>query len=220
MVGAVASIALGVISSGGEASRSGVASGRVVLDTPKSQLIHRAPRGHDTLPWRAELLADYLAVRPLRERIAKEVGIRTSELVVVHPPLTVPEVPTTLPARAARVANATFEDYILTVRFNELAPIISIEAAAPSREAAARLAGAASAAVQDTGTPSRVSPMIQGLVIESIGPVQSKELVDKPKLVLGVALGLGLFFIWCAAVALGSRSVEVLRALAGRPQAA
>jgi hypothetical protein len=220
VVGALVSIALGVLAAGGETSRSGVASARVVMDTERSQLIYRAPSGHDTLPWRAQLLADLTASRPLRERIAKEVGIKEKELAVVLPQLNAPVIPSTLPSRASRVANATFEEYVLTVRFDELSPIITIDATAPSRGAAARLAGAASTALQDTGTPALVAPGIQGLAVESVGPVQSKEIVKKPKLVLGVALVVCLFGFWCGAVALGPRLLELWRSVAGRPQTA
>lgn len=220
LIGAVASIALGLVAAGGETSRSGFASARVVLDTERSQLIYRAPSGHGTLPWRAQLLADLTATRPVRERITTEVGIKDRELLVVLPQLDVPVIPSTLPSRASRAANATFEEYILTVRFDELAPLISIDATAPSREAASRLAGAASSALQDTGTPALVTPGIQGLAVESVGPVLSKEIVKKPKLVLGLALVLCVFGFWCGALALGPRLLDFWRAVAGRPQAA
>jgi uncharacterized protein involved in exopolysaccharide biosynthesis len=220
LVGAVAAVALGVIAAGGETTRSGTASTRVVVDTEKSELIYQNPYGHDTLHWRADLLADLLASGPLREQVATEAGIKAKELAVVLPPLAVPVIPSTLPSRASKVANPTSDEYILTVHVDEVAPIISIEAAAPSRGAAARLAGAASAALQQTGTPTEVRPGIQGLAVESVGPVQSKEIVNKPKLVLGFALVVCLFCAWCGAIALGPRLLEAWRSFAERPQAA
>ena len=220
LVGALAAVALGVIAAGGQTTRSGTASARVVVDTEKSELIYQNPGGHDTLHWRADLLADLLDSGPLREQVATEAGINTKELGVVLPPLAVPVIPSTLPSRASKVANQTFYEYILTVHVDEVAPIISIEAAAPSRGAAARLAGTASAALQETGTPAQVTHGIQGLAVESVGPVQSKEIVNKPKLVLGFALVVCLFCAWCGAIALGPRLLEAWRGVAERPQAA
>jgi capsular polysaccharide biosynthesis protein len=220
LLGALAAVALGVMAAGGETTRSGTASTRVVVDTEKSELIYQNPSGHDTLRWRADLLADLLASGPLREQVATQAGIRAKELAVVLPPLAVPVVPSTLPSRASKVANSVLDKYILTVHVDDVAPIISIEAAAPSRRAAARLAGAASATLQKTGTPAQVTRGIQGLAIESAGPVQSKEIVKKPKLVLGFALVVCLFCAWCGAIALGPRLLEAWRGVAERPQAA
>jgi hypothetical protein len=192
-----------------------------VVDTERSELIYQAPRGHDTLPWRAQLLAYLTESGPLRKRIASQAGIPVKRLAVVEPPLAVPEIPATLASRAAKVANVIYEDHVLTVSFDELTPIISVDAAAPTREAAARLAAAASATLREAGTPASDIPGIQPLRVESLGPVQSKEIVEKPKLVFAVALALVLFCAWCAIVAVGPRALRGARAfVARRPRAA
>lgn len=204
-IGAVAAIAVGVLAAGGETEKTGTASARLVLDTAPSQLIHQAPTGSDTLLWRTVMLADLTASRPLMDRIAGEVGIRRNELAVVHPELAVPVIPATLPSRAATVAAVTPEEYVLTVRFDELLPIIALEANAPDRRAAVRLVEAAGDALKDIGTPERVTPQIQGLTVESVGPVRSRTIIDKPQPLLGIGFAIAVFAVWSAGVALSPR---------------
>lgn len=227
-IGAVAAIAVGVLAAGGPTEKSGTASARLVLDTAKSQLIHQAPLGGETLTWRTVLLADLAASMSVTDRIASELGIHRSELVVVQPELTVPALPTTLPTRAAKAAGVTSEEYVLTVSFDELLPIISLQAEAPNRGAAVRLVEAAAGALKETGTPAPITPVsqglsvngIQGLAVENVGPVRSKAIIDKPQPLLGVAIALVLFGLWCAAVALLPRLLDAWRRIGLRRQPA
>jgi hypothetical protein len=215
-IGAVLAIGMGVLAAGGETTRTGTASERLVLDTAKSQLIHQAPPGADTLTWRTVLLADLAGSRPLTDRIVHELGIKRSELVVVHPELTAPVMPATLATRAAEVAAVIREKYILTVSFDELLPIISLKAEAPDRRSAVRLVEAAVGTLKDTGTPARITPRIQGLVVQSVGPPRSRTIIDKPQPLLGIAVAIALFGLWCSGVALIPRLLRAWRD-SGRP---
>jgi hypothetical protein len=219
-IGAVLAIAVGVLAAGGKTERSGTASARLVLDTDRSQLIHQAPRGSETLPWRAVLLAELAGSKALTDDIAGEAGIRPNELVVVYPELADPFLPAILPTRAAEVARVTSEKYILTVRFDEMLPIISLEAEAPDRRTAIRLVTAAKGAIDDAGTPTQAGPQIQSLVVESAGPVRSKTIVNKPQPLLAVVLAILLFGIWSAGVAVIPRLASAWRRYGGRPQLA
>jgi hypothetical protein len=219
-IGAVVAIAIGVLAAGGQTKKSGTASARLVLDTGRSQLIHQAPRGADTLPWRAVLLADLAGSRPLMDRIASQADIRRSELVVVHPDLAEPVLPATLPTRAAEVARVISEKYVLTVRFDEMLPIVSLGAEAPDRRAAVRLVAAAVDTLEDAGTPTEAAPQIQSLVVESAGPVRSRAIIDRPQPLLGVVLAIVLFGMWCAALAVIPRVLSAWRRFGPRPQPA
>ena len=216
-IGAVLAIAVGVLAAGGKTERSSTASARLVLDTARSQLIHQAPRGSETLAWRAVLLAELAGSKALTDDIADEAGIRPNELVVVYPELADPFLPAILPTRAAEVARVTSEKYILTVRFDEMLPIISLEAEAPDRGTAIRLVTAAKGAIDDAGTSTQAGPQIQSLVVENAGPVRSKTIVDKPQPLLGVVLAILLFGIWSAGVAVIPRLVSAWRRYGGRP---
>jgi hypothetical protein len=201
-IGAVAAIAIGILAAGrGETKTTGSASARLIVDTAKSQLTYQAPGAVDTLPWRTSLLAYLAGSRSLTDRIATEVGIRRSELAVLYPDLEVPEKPDSLPSRASEVAAVISEKYVLTVDYDELLPVISLGAEAPDRGAASRLVEAAIGALKDAGTPASVTPQIQGLAVDSIGPVRSKAVVHKLPPLLGVGIAIVLFGIWSAAVA-------------------
>jgi hypothetical protein len=219
-IGAVVAIAVGVMTAGGPTKTSGTASARLVLDTAKSQLINQAPVGGETLTWRTVLLADLAGGDPLTDRIAGEVGIPRTELVVVQPELSAPVMPAALPTRAATVAGVTSEKYVLTVSFDELLPIISLQAEAPDRRAAVRLLDAAMGALKDTGRSTRTTAHLQGLTVDSVGPVRSKAIVDKPQPLLGVAVAMALFGLWSAGVALIPRLLGALRHPGRLPQQA
>ena len=128
--------------------------------------------------------------------------------------------PTTLPTRAATVAGVTPEKYVLTVGFDEVLPIIALKAEAPSRGAAVRLVEAAMGALKDTGTPTGTTPQIQGLVVESVGPVRSKAIIDKPQPLLGVAIAIGCSGSGPQAVALIPRLLSAWRGAGRWPQPA
>lgn len=219
-IGAVVAIAVGVLAAGGETKKSGTASARLVLDTARSQLTHQNPSGADTLTWRTVLLADLAGSRSLTDRIANQVGIRRNELVVVHPELEAPVLAATLPTRASEVAGVTSEKYILTVGFDEFLPIIALQAEAPDRRAAVRLVEAAEGALEDTATTpaSTTTSRIQGLVVESVGPVRSKAIIDEPQPLLGVAIAIVLFGVWSTGVALIPRLLSVWQDIARRPR--
>ena len=219
-IGLVLAIAAGVYVTTAATKTTGTASARVMVDTARSQLIHGAPRGDDTLTWRSVLLAYLGGTRPLTDRITDEVGIRRKELLVAYPTLEDPWRPAALPSKAAEAALVVWEKYILTVSFEELLPIISLKGEAPDREASVRLVEAAVSALIDAGTPARVEPGIQGLSVESLGPVRSKSVVEKPKPLLGAAVAIVLFGLWCAAVVFIPLLLGAWRNAGRRPQPA
>ena len=198
---AVVAIAIGVAATGLATKTTGKASARVMLDTASSQLTHGAPSGGDTLTWRSVLLAYLAGSRALTDRIADQAGIPRDQLVVVYPTLEVPWRPAALPSTAAEVGGVIWEKYVLTIGFDELVPIISLKAEAPDRGAAARLAAAAVSTLEEAGTPAQVRPGIQGLAVESLGPVRSKAVVKRPQPVLGAAIALILFGLCVAGLA-------------------
>ena len=210
-IGAVVAIAIGVLATGLTTQTSGKASARVMLDTANSQLTHGAPSGGDTLTWRSVILAYLAGSRALTDRIADQAGIRRNQLVVVYPTLEDPWRPAALPSKASEVANVVPEKYVLTVTFDELIPIISLKAEAPDRRASARLAAAAVSTLEEAATPTQVTPGIQGLAVESLGPVRSKAIVQRPQPLLGAAIALVLFGLWVACVAFIPLFLDALR---------
>lgn len=204
-LGAVAAAALGVAAAIGEPSRVGVASVRVALDTPRSQLIDRMPVGAESLGWRAALLADLMVSEPVKRDIAREARVAPDSLAVVEPLLAAPMVSAPLPKSAAVAAAVTPELYLLAVSVHDELPIVSLDARAPSRRAAVRLAEAAARTLRAAASSSAAGPEMQGLVAESVGPVQTTRIVDGPRRAASLGIFIFVFVLWCGAVALFPR---------------
>lgn len=115
----------------------GVASLRVVLDTPTSQTVQDSPVGMTTLEWRTGLFADVLAEDGPRAGIARRMGIPADQLVVTAPYMSVPAAVVPLPKAALEAATSIPQPYQLAVQQVGLMPIIGIDAHAPTRAEAA-----------------------------------------------------------------------------------
>jgi len=217
LVGVVLAAAVGaLLFTRPAAKNSAVAQTRVVLDTPKSQVVDASPSGADTLAWRAGLLADLMATEPVTKKIARELGVPHGDLAVVNPALEAPEAPSSLPKNAAKAAAVTEAQHVLVVRYDELLPIVSIEALAPSRAAATKLANAAAGELKAAATGSGTAE-VQGFVVEQAGPVHVEDVSAPSGKLKALAAVIVLMGAWCAAVALLPGIARAWRA-AGRPQ--
>jgi hypothetical protein len=214
LAGAVVAIALAVALGKPPTGSSAVAWTRVTLDTPKSQVVESDPRGADSLPWRAALMVHLMSTDESVRELARRVGVRPEDVAVVDPALAEPQVPASMPAGAAEAASFTVAPYVLTiyVRVTQL-PMINIEAAAPDRDGAKRLAEAAVDIFEGESSPTETpytSRILTGggaalkyqtYVIEAVAPVRSKEILSggSPTKQISVLM---LFGAWCAAVLL------------------
>lgn len=198
-IGLVLSAGFGVLAIHKPATRFGVASKRVLLDTPSSQTVEADPRGVDTLAWRAELASDLMGDNASQRAIARAAGIAPGQLVVSAPYLSVPAVALPLARSALDVASAPPQPYQLAIQAADRLPVIGIDARAPTRAGAGRLADAA-AAVMTTLAASEASPDAQPLVLRQIGPAHAREVVDRPRRMMGVGVAAVVFGAWCAAL--------------------
>lgn len=202
-VGVLAAAAVFLMVEAGKTREVSVARTGVVLDTPSSQLTHLAPRGADSLGWRAGLLGDLTTSREARDRIARAAGVDPRQLRVTDPALAIPPVPASLPRSAAEAAGTTPERYVLALRFDRLVPVIAIEAAAPERSTAIRLAEAAAAELK-TRAPAPEAAARWPFVVEDVGPVRIREIGGGSRTAVALAIGAFVFAMWCAAIALAS----------------
>jgi hypothetical protein len=221
-LGVVAATAVGLAIASGGGSRSGIAEARVVLDTPRSQLVEAVAIGADTLGWRASLLADLMSSRPVRTRIAHDSHIPEDSLVVVAPYLSVPAKPTALAKLGLDASAATPEPYVLSVGrtagvpFDAPLPLISIKARAPDPTKATRLANAATAALiaaaaTPESTPDIHRSEIQQFVVESVGPARAHEVVEGSRVLVALAVAILLLGLWGCCIALVSGVVRSRR---------
>jgi hypothetical protein len=212
VAGALVAVAIGIAFGRPQTTSSALARTRVALDTTTSQLVASAPNGADTLPWRASLLMHLMATDATQGQLAQRLGVARDQVAVVDVHFSVPEIPASMPQVAADAANITVAPYVLTVyRLNAALPVISIDAAAPDRAGAKRLAAAAVAVLKSQASPggryrSRIetdagSPKtLQPFVVDQVASVRV-ELVAGSTLstkALGAAF---LFFVWTACLA-------------------
>src|SRR5919199_1890517 len=158
--------------------------------------------GRTTLAWRAALLSHLLAAGTGRQALARRIGVPVDQLAVVDQELAAPAVPSSLP-KAVSAAIVPRAPYAVSVSMpNGAVPIIAIEAYAPDRSGAVRLARASAQLLQSQSSPDAVGPGVQPLVIESAAPIHARTLSGGGPLRRAAVFVL-LWGLWTAAVALG-----------------
>lgn len=200
LAGLVLALAIGFAASRGPSTQLGIASTRVVLDTVDSQLVDAEPVGADTLAWRAALLGDLMGSDAGRPRIAYAMGIPERDLAVVAPHLNEPPKNTPLARRASEAAAVTTQPYVVAIQADGPLPIIDVDATAPSRGDAARLATAATDAIRQIAAAHRDTAELLAFVVDDAGAMKTKAITNGPR--RGLAAGLALVFLalWCAGV--------------------
>jgi hypothetical protein len=208
-LGVVVAVAAGMLagrqSQGDAGGASGVGYLRMVLDTSDSQLVEAAPKGAESLPTRATLLADTLATDTGTSIVARAAGVPREHLVVLGPAATrTPVVDSPLVARVGEAAAVPAAPYVVDVIADGQTPIVLIGAQAPDRARAARLARAAAAGLRSLllrkdGTRSR------GFVLDTVTPLVTKAVVSRPRTRLAMtAAAAATFGCWCVCVVLGA----------------
>jgi hypothetical protein len=178
-----------------------VASARMLLDTPDSQLVTVSPRSAETLAVRAALFADLLSSEPLREDIARRAGLRAGQLDVFGPSTrVVPTVSTPLVVKAGERSEVTRARHVVRLYADGLSPMISIEASAPEAGRAERLVDAATGALGSQVAPPGTGAA-HGFVLEPIASRNPVEIVGgSRRRVLAVAGSAAVFVLWCGAI--------------------
>jgi hypothetical protein len=194
----VQGVSLGPLGSVGGPDSVGVGSGTVLLDTPKSQLLHPEPKGAETLPMRTLLFADLLAREDVKARIAREAGLAPKELDVLPPSSRgEPLVSTPLVEQAAAVATVPVAPVVLSVYADGESPMITIDAHAPDSLRAKAVVEAAMSAVKslferEGDTQYRVDAVTEAhakdVVSGSRGPA------------LALIAAIAVFALWCGAI--------------------
>jgi hypothetical protein len=179
----------------------GIASSRILVDTPNSQVVTVEPRGLDTLGARARVLANVMTEGEIKTIIAGDAGLNPSEL---HAGV---ESAGVLPADLSAAAGNQGA-YLLTARpatdpDNDPLPIVEIEAQAPDSAAAARLADAAVAGLHgylaSKATNENV-PDARRLRVTGLGAPQVRQDIRGPKRVVAVGVAVFVFLCGCLGI--------------------
>jgi hypothetical protein len=177
----------------------GLASARILIDTPDSQVVDLNPKGADALSSRASLLANLMASSPVKAIIARDAGVPASQLVAVAPSATGATAPTPLSQAASKSANVA-DVYLLTMQADETLPIIAIQAQAPDAEQAARLANAATSGLRDylrSVAGAQNVPAARQVVISGLGAAQAADVVRGPRRLFAIIAFIFVFGLAC-----------------------
>jgi hypothetical protein len=177
----------------------GVATARILVDTPSSQVVAVAPKGSDTLGVRANLLASLMVDGVIRTTIAQRAGLHPNQLAGVTDAAT-DQSPA--PAQSGRQANV-LTTQVLTNSAGDQLPIIEVDAQAPDGARAARLANAAVSGLRDylnSKAALQKVPDADRLQVIGLGAPQASTQVKGPSNVLAFIATIFMFVLGCAAI--------------------
>jgi hypothetical protein len=177
----------------------GIATARILVDTPDSQVIEVAPEGSDATGVRANLLANLMVEGEIKAVIADRAGLRPSQLEGVSKTAADPNAAATPPDPRGYVLTTD----VLTGQDGERLPIIEIEAQAPDSGKAAHLAQAAITGLRDhldTRAAAEHDRDADRLQLNPLGAPQARDVVRGPRLALAIGAGIFVFLAGCAAI--------------------
>lgn len=234
---AVAAIAGGVVSSGGEAASQGShATVHVLIDTRVPLIATSGGTGEDTIVPRAVFLADRMHGASAMRQIAQTVGIPRNSLSVVAPALPPLEefnlVPDgQLPTVVAKATQLPRAPYVVALTPNYDVPVIAIDTAAPTPNGAVTLARAAIAAMERATQPTGHTSGAAGgtatsssratrpaLRVVPLGaPTSMPPVPVGTHLRRGVLAAVVVFAFWCIGIVIASGISRLWRPTASPP---
>jgi hypothetical protein len=177
----------------------GVATARILVDTPDSQVVEVAPEGSDATGVRANLLANLMVEGEIKAVIAERAGLKPDELEGVSKTTAVPSAGATPPDPRGYVLTTD----VLSSADGERLPIIEIAAQAPDAEKAAKLADAAITGLRghlDSKAAVEQVSDAQRLRLSPLGAPQARNVVRGPSLVMAIGAALFIFLAFCAGI--------------------
>ena len=195
----------------------GVATARILVDTPSSQVVEVAPKGSDSLGVRANLLATLMVDGVVKSAIARRAGLSPQKLVGINEEAAVPAPGADPPGRRAFVLKTR----VVTNTDGAQLPIIEVEAQAPDRAGAGRLGAAAVAGLRDyldsTASEQQIADA-QRLRLTGLGaPIATTE-VRGPAAAIAILIVLVVFLLGCAVLVGMLALVRSWRAASAREQ--
>ena len=179
-----------------------IATGRILVDTPDSQVVDVAPRGSDTLGVRANLMANLMSEGKVKALIAKEAGLPAGELQAGV------EFEGELPVGLANsVGNP--DAHLLITRLatspDGVLPIVELEAQAPDAKQAGDLASAAVVGLREYLASKAATEDVKEarrLRVTGLGTPQVREAVRGPQRLVAVGVAVFIFLLGCTAIAI------------------
>jgi hypothetical protein len=189
----------------------GVASARILVDTPNSQVVEVSPEGSDAVGARATLLANLMVDGEIKAAIAAKAGLKPEKLIGVGQTAQAPGAAVEPPGKDSYVLTTE----VLTVPNGGWLPIIEVSTQAPDAEQAKRLADAAIAGLTeflDSKAAADAVPNAERLRVGALGVAQARETTRGPRLLMSLATVIFVFVAGCAGILAIAAVVRGLRA--------
>jgi hypothetical protein len=179
---------------------SGVAIGQTMLTAGRASAVDLATNNAvaDTLPNRANLLANYLATDAARTEIARRAHVPANQLTVLGPSAGLPPYSVPIANEATAAAQRVGGAYGIFIDAMQSPPELDMRAAAPAPEQAARLLEATRSTIAGILAAGRTSKAGVGSV--DLGPIRAALIVHKPSKILAPIAAIFVFVLWCAGV--------------------
>jgi hypothetical protein len=195
----------------------GIATARILVDTPSSQVVEVAPKGSDSLGVRANLLASLMVDGVVKAAIAQRAGLPPRKLIGITEAATEPS-PVAKPPSP--------RDFVLTTRVvtnagGDQLPIIEVDAQAPDRAGAARLGAAAIAGLRDYLDSKAARQRIADanrLHVTGLGAPQATTEARGPSTTLAIVLAFVIFAFGCVSILAILALVRSWRAASSREE--
>jgi hypothetical protein len=188
----------------------GVATSRIFVDTPSSQVVEVSPKGGDTLGTRAGLIASLMVDGTIKASIAKRAGLRSDQFDAISE-----SAAETSPAVATPAARSpVLMTSVVTNAAGDDLPIIQIQAQAADAPRAARLAAAAVEGLRDyldTKAAEQRVPGAKRLQVDGLGPPQARDVTRGPRRLIALIVALVVAIGGCAGIVVGSRIAAAWR---------
>jgi hypothetical protein len=186
------------------------ASARILVDTPRSQVVEVAPKGSDTLGLRANLISNLMADGVVKAAIARRAGIAPRALTAVAESATAPSTDSPTAGAKAHQLTTTAE----TTPEGDRLPIIDARAQAPDARGAAKLAEAAVTGLRDYLASKAAEERVRDadrLSVSGVGMTQAAPSIDGPGLSLAAAAAIFVFGAGCCGIVLVTALTRIWR---------
>jgi hypothetical protein len=223
-VGCVLSIVAGLLAASRtepSAVRSGMATGRVLIDQDPSLLADLKGKGEQTIGIRARLFGDLLSSDEGTAAIARATGVDPKLISVTTPAAGPATIQVPLPQKASEYAAATrnAKPYGVTVISDDRVPMLTFATHAPTPRKAAQLVEGSIAGLDELIAARTIDPG-DAVVATPVGPPRAR-LAPVPEHVspriVAPAVALMVVLLWCGGLVVVS---GLARALRGRERPA
>jgi hypothetical protein len=188
-------------------SSVGAATARILVDSPRSQVVDILPKGSTTLGARASVLANLMVEGDVKKAIADRAGLRPRQISAVA----------ITPGETTQVSSSKDYSLTTTVLTNtdqiEL-PIIKVDTRAPTPALAATLANAAVGGLSsylDSKAAAEKVGAAERLQVKTFGAAQGTTASSGPGRLLALAAAIFIFLAGCALILASSALARAWR---------